>query len=72
MVSAFATTDATFEIDGTKKMFPTGSFIVNTDPAANITVHNIHDWDADENALAEVRWNEDSTRWECVDVDCTA
>ena len=68
--AAFTTTDATFEVDGVKVMLPTGSIIVNTDPAANITVNNDHDWDGTANDLAEIRWNEVDADWDCVELDC--
>ena len=66
----FATSDSTFEVDGIEIAFPIGSIITDTDPAANITVHNIHGWDGDANDKAEVRWNEEQTRWECTELDC--
>ena len=67
----FADTDSTFEIDGVEVAFPVGGLITDTDPAANITVYNIHGWDGDANAKAEVRWNENQDRWECTELDCT-
>ena len=63
-------TDEDFTVDGVAVMFPTGAIIVDTDPAANITAHNGHDWDGSNNALAELRWNEASTQWDCVELDC--
>jgi len=63
-------TDEDFTVDGVSVMFPTGAIIVDTDPAADITAHNGHDWDGSENALAELRWNEASTQWDCVELDC--
>lgn len=66
----FATTDSTFEIDNVQIAFPIGAIITDTDPAANITVHNIHDWDGTANAKAEVKWNEHKKRWECTELDC--
>ncbi len=60
-----------FEIDGTEIAFPIGSIITNTDPAANIPVTNIHNWDGSEDGVAEVRWNEEQARYETPELDCT-
>ncbi len=60
-----------FEIDGTEIAFPIGSIITNTDPAANIPVTNIHNWDGSEDGVAEVRWNEEQVRYETPELDCT-
>ena len=69
LTADFATNE-NFTVDGAAVMFPTGAIIVDTDPAANITAYNNHDWAGSNNDLAELRWNEVSAHWDCTELDC--
>lgn len=62
--------DENYTVDGATVMFPDGAIIVDTDPAANITGVNGHEWAASNNALAELRWNENLAQWDVTEVDC--
>jgi len=70
--AAVASTDSTFTIDGVTVMNPSGGLICDTDPAAAITVYNVHSWDADDDARVEAAWNETTDHWEALQVTCPA
>jgi hypothetical protein len=58
--------DDTFSIDYVEIMQPTGSIIVDQDPADDLTVHNIYDESfADDDWVVAV-WNEAQDRWETL------
>ena len=72
LTAALETTDSTFTIDGVTVMNPTGGLITDQDPAGNITVYNVHDWEGDNNGRVDAAWNETTEHWEAIQVDCPA
>lgn len=72
LVGAMAFDDATWTIDGV-------SITSGGDPRSTvgssseaITVYNIHEWDGDDDAIADAVWSDEHSRWELIQVTCPA
>jgi hypothetical protein len=68
--AAVATTDETFTIDSVTVEFPVGAIITDQDPAGNITIHNVHDHEGDDEAEVAATWSEGSANWKGIQMDC--
>ena len=68
------TTDTTFKIDGVAILAPIGAIDIahQLDGSGELTVHNSHGWEGDDNGVVRAEWNEAETQWEAYQVDCPA
>jgi hypothetical protein len=72
LTADLATTDSTFTIDGVTVMNPIGGLITDQDPGDDVTVYNIFSWEGDNNGIVVAVWNQDTGRWEAIQVECPA
>ncbi len=72
LVGALAPGDATKTMDGISIGKGADPRTNPTDASETITVHNVHGFESDDNALCRVEWMESEQRWEIYQVTCPA
>ena len=67
--TAMTSGDTTHTVDNVTPLNGSSPVDLSTD---ELTVYNIHTWDADDNAICKIEWNETLEQWEIYQVDCPA
>jgi len=66
------TTDSTIAVDNVAVIRGVSPLDDPTDTSEELTVYNVHAWEADDDADCRIEWNQTTEHWEIYNVTCPA